>query len=218
MNKNQLITAWILLIIIFPLTVYAITFDDMLVHHPSKSHPFMNEHKNIKWVSHAPDTLEDPKEEKAAEEALMGPNAEADDRGQVDIGKVDLDGNGKEETLKVIWAGGVSDHGLTIEVYKAGKLISKLNNEFGIQPNYRITDAGKDGRREIIIWSGNWDPRMPGEDGITEATYEGHSGLHRYIVSTYKLINSSLGYQYVLWDVYTTKKKYEPFCEEQPKE
>ena len=55
---------------------------------------------------------------------------------------------------------------------------------------------------------------MPGEDGVTEATYEGHSVPHRYIVVTYRLIRG----QYYFWDVYTTKKLYEPFCEEQPKE
>ncbi len=211
MNKKDL--TLLLALLLIPLSAMAITFDDMLVHHPSKSQPFMGEHKNIKWVSHTPDSLKDPREEKALEESVTGPDAEADGRGQVDVGKMDLDGDGKDETIKVIWYGGVSDHGLAIEVYKDNKLIATLRNELGIQSNYKIEDVDKDGRKEIIIWSGLWDPRMPGEDGVTETTYEGHSAPHRYIVATYKLIRG----QYYLWDIYTTKKKYEPFCEEQPR-
>lgn len=93
-------------------------------------------------------------------------------------------------------------------------VLSKAKGEFGIQSNYKIEDVDNDGRQEIIIWSGIWDPRMPEEDGVTEETYEGHSAPHRYIMATYKLIRG----QYYLWDIYTTKKKYEPFSEEMPKE
>lgn len=128
--------------------------------------------------------------------------------------KIDLDGDKKPELVKVMYGPGVSDKFLEIEVYKAGKLISTLKGEYGIQSNYKIADIDKDGRQEIIIWSGLWDFRMPGEDGITEATYEGHSAPHRYIVATYKLIRG----QYYLWDIYTTKNKYDPFCEEVPRD
>ncbi|MFH1875332.1 MAG: hypothetical protein ABH865_00385 [Candidatus Omnitrophota bacterium] len=128
--------------------------------------------------------------------------------------KIDLDGDKKPELIKVMYGPGVSDKYLEIEVYKAGKLISRLKGKFGIQSNYKIEDIDKDGKKEIIIWSGIWDPRLSGEDGVTEATYEGHSSPHRYIVATYKLIRDD----YYLWKIYTTKKKYEPFCEEQPKE
>lgn len=127
--------------------------------------------------------------------------------------KIDLDGDKKSELVKVIYGLGVSDKFLTIEVYKAGKLISTLKGEYGIQSNYKIEDVDKDGKQEIIIWSGLWDFRMPGEDGVTEVTYEGHSTPHRYVVATYKLIRG----QYYLWDIYTTKNKYGPFCEEMPK-
>jgi len=128
--------------------------------------------------------------------------------------KIDLDNDNKPEVVKILYGPGVSDKFLTIEVYKEGKLISTLKGEFGIQSNYKIDDIDEDGKKEIIIWSGLWDPRMAGEDGVTEKTYEGHSATHRYVVATYKLIRG----QYCLWDVYTTKKKYEPFCEEQPRE
>ncbi len=125
---------------------------------------------------------------------------------------VDLDDDKQPEEVKVMYGPGVSDKYLEIEVYKSGKLVSKLKGEFGIQSNYKVEDVDKDGRKEIIIWSGIWDPRMPGENGVTEETCEGHSAPHRYIVATYKLIRG----QYYLWDVYTTKKKYNPFCEEMP--
>ena len=125
---------------------------------------------------------------------------------------IDLFGNKKKELVKVIYGQGVSDKLLTIEVYNDNKLISTLKGEFGIQSNYKIEDIDHDGRKEIIIWSGLWDFRSPGEDGVTNKTYEGHSAPHRYVVSIYKLLRD----EYYLWDIYTTKKKYEPFCEEIP--
>ena len=189
---------------LYPLAAGAITFDEMLVRHPGKSQPFMGEQKNIKWISHTPD---------GPEEVFTGPDAEADNRGQIDEGKIDLDGDGMDETIRVIWYGGVSDHGLTIEVYKDNKLISTLKGEYGIQSNYKIEDVDSDNKKEIIIWSGLWDFRMGAEDGIAEDAYEGHSDPHRYVVATYKFIRG----EYWLWDIYTTKKKYEPFCEEQPR-
>jgi len=128
--------------------------------------------------------------------------------------RIDIDNDGKKELIKVIYGAGVSDKPLTIEVYKDGELISTLKGEFGIQSNYKIEDVDNDGKKEIIIWSGLWDFRMAGEDGVTEETYEGHSAPHRYIVATYKLLRG----EYYLWDIYTTKKKYEPFCEQQPRE
>jgi hypothetical protein len=149
----------------------------------------------------------------SAQDYLVGEGQEPDEPTLHEY-KIDLDGDKKPELIKVMYDLGVSDKALTIEVYKAGKLISTLKGEFGIQSNYKVKDVDKDGKQEIIIWSGIWDPRMPGEEGITEATYEGHSAPHRYIVTTYKLIRG----QYYLWDVYTTKKKYAPFCEEIPKE
>lgn len=202
----------LVIIFLYPLAANALTFDEILVRHPSKSQPFMGEQKNVKWVSHAPDSLKNPEEQKALEESVTGPNAEADDRGQIDEGKIDLDGDGMDETIKAIWYGGVSDHSLAIEVYKDNKLISTLKGEYGIQSNYKIEDVDSDNKKEIIIWSGLWDFRMPGEDGVTEDNYEGHSDLHRYVVVTYKFVRG----EYWLWDIYTTKKKYEPFCEEQP--
>jgi len=153
MNNKHLALALVLAIWLIPLPARAITFDEMLGHHSSKSQPFMGEHKNIKWISHEPFL---PKE---MESDVISPT-EADYRGQVDIGKIDLDGDGKEETLKIIWGHGVSDHSLTIEVYKGDKLISTLKGEYGIQSNYRIADIDKDGKQEIIIWSGLWDFRL----------------------------------------------------------
>lgn len=125
---------------------------------------------------------------------------------------IDLFGDQSKELVKVIYGPGVSDKSLTIEVYKDNKLISTLKGDYGIQSNYKIEDLFHDGKKEIIIWSGIWDFRMPGEDGITDKTYEGHSAPHRYIVATYKPLRG----EYYLWDIYTTNKKYEPYYEEQP--
>jgi hypothetical protein len=126
--------------------------------------------------------------------------------------RIDVDGDKHDELVKILYGPGVSDKSLTIEVYKGGKIISTLKSEFGIQPNYKFEDVDADGKKEIVIWSGLWDFRMPGEDGITEETYEGHSDTHRYVVATYKFMRD----EYYLWDIYTTKKKYEPYCEEIP--
>ena len=126
--------------------------------------------------------------------------------------QIDLDGDKKKEHVRVNYGPGVSDKALNIQILRGKKKAETIKAEFGIQSNYRIADIDKDGKKEIIIWSGIWDPRMAGEDGVTEQTYEGHSAPHRYIVATYKQIRG----EFYLWDVYTTKKKYEPFCEEQP--
>jgi hypothetical protein len=124
--------------------------------------------------------------------------------------QIDVDGDGANELVKIIYGPGVSNKHLTIEVRKDGELMSTLEGEFGVQSNYRIEDVDGDGKKEIIIWSGLWDPRLPGEEGVT--AYEGHSSPHRYVVATYKLLRS----QYTLWDIFTTKNKYEPYCEEMP--
>ena len=126
--------------------------------------------------------------------------------------RIDVDGDGKKEDVRIIYGQGVSDKALSIEIRKGKKLLDTVKPVAGIQPNYRIADIDKDGKKEIVIWGGLWDPRTPGEDGVTEKTYEGHSSPHRYVVATYKQIRG----EYYLWDVYTTKKKYEPFCEKQP--
>jgi len=79
--------------------------------------------------------------------------------------KIDIDGDKKAELIKVMYGPGISDKFLEIEVYKEGRLISTLKGEFGIQSNYKIEDVDNDGRKEIIIWSAIWDPRLPGEEG-----------------------------------------------------
>lgn len=121
--------------------------------------------------------------------------------------EMDLDGNGQNETIKEIWSGGVSNKNLTLEIYSGETLISVLSNNFGIQPNYKIQDRDGDGKQEIIIWNGIWDPRLPGEDGATKDNYEGHSSPHRYVFVTYKLIRG----EYYPWDFHTTTKKIGPW-------
>lgn len=123
--------------------------------------------------------------------------------------QIDIDNDGNTETAKATWGLGVSDKPLRIEIFKDSKIIDTINAEFGIESNYMFKDTDKDEKAELIIWSGIWDFRLPGEDGITEENYEGHSGAHRYIVATYKWLRN----KYYLWDVYTTKQKYPAWSE-----
>jgi hypothetical protein len=125
---------------------------------------------------------------------------------------IDLDGAHMPELVRVLYGSGVSHKSLTIEIFKGKKKVESLRNRFGIQPNYRIADIDGDGKKEIVIWEGLWDSRLAGEDGVTENNYEGHSAPHRYLVTTYKRIQG----KYSLWEAYTTKKKYDPYCEKQP--
>ena len=201
--KMKLFLSILILLLTSPLA-FAIDLNDMLLHKAQKFEPFWGNHcKNIKWIKHVPD------------ETAESYEGEAGSGGQTDIGIVDLDGDGKDEEIRVIWGHGVTDHSLTIELYKNDIKFDTLKPICGgIQSNYKFEDLDGDGKLEIIIWEGMWDFRMPGEDDITEETYEGHSGLHRYVVATYKLLREKC----YLWDIYTTKKKYEPFCEQQPKE
>ena len=91
--------------------------------------------------------------------------------------QIDLDGDKKKEHVRVNYGPGVSDKALNIQIIR-GKKVETIKAEFGIQSNYRIADIDKDGKKEIVIWSGLWDPRTPGEDGVTEKSYEGHSSPH----------------------------------------
>ena len=169
----------------------------------NSTQPFLGyQYKNIKWVSHAPIP--------AGGEIIMD---EADNRGQEDVGKVDLFGDGKYETIKAIWGEGVSDHSLKIGVYKDGKLFATLKPK-GIQPNFKVKDIDGDGKLEIILWGAVKDPAMSYDVTDKSKPFEGHSEPHLFTVSIFKPTDT--GYQ--LAKEYTTKKKYEPFCEEQPKD
>ena len=211
MKKSIFLITFILLII--PLLSWATPFEEMIKDNPTipqpiikNPKPFKGEHKNINWTSITPDEFVTVVNSTRHYEIYS-------DRGQVDEGKIDLDGDGQDETIKVIWRGEVDTHSLTIEVYKDNELIETLNNDFGTQPNYKIEDVDGDKKQEIIIWSGRWDFRTPGDDGIPDENYEGFTTPHKYIVATYKLVQGG----YSLWDIYTTKEKYEPFVEEQPR-
>ena len=178
----------------------------MLRHKASDSQPFWGNHyRNIKWIKHKPYLPEEMKGE------IIDPE-EADYRGQIDIGLVDLDGDKKDETIKVVWGPGVSDHSLTIELVKDGKKIATLVPK-GVQPNFKVEDIDSDGNMEIVLWGAVNDPAMSQLASDESKSFEGHSAPHLFMVSIYRLI----GDQYELSEEYTTKQKYEPFCEEQPK-
>ena len=198
--RNGILSDWDF----FNLDRMATTLDDMLLHKANTKGPFRdNNYKNIKWLSHTPTS---------PIEGYEPESDEADNRGQTDIGKVDVDKDGNDEIIKAIWGHGVSDHSLRIELYSGNNdLIGKFEPR-GIQPNFSVGDLDKDGKLEVAVWGGLWDFRFPGEEGVTEETYEGHSDRHRYVVDVYKFARG----RYWLDESYTTKKKYEPFCEERP--
>lgn len=201
MNKKQLIVA--IIICLYPYITSAVTFDDMLVHKPSNKQTFWGYYyKNIEWVSHTPEPIID-----------NSYGGEADYRGQIDIGNVDLDGDSKNETIKVIWGTGVSDHSLTIEVYKGSKKIATLQPK-GIQPNFNVEDIDGDGKLEIVLWGAVADSKKSQDLSDESKPFEGHSSLHLFKVRIYKLGRG----KYKLSKEYTSRKKYEPFCEEQPEE
>lgn len=207
MNRKKIIFVLLFACIIYPLSAQAATVDELLMHKASKEKAFWgNYYENILWISHTPTRSGKPADD--------FDSVQGDDRGQTDIGKVDTDGDGKDEIIKVIWGEGVSDHSLDIELYEdeaMSELVAKFT-PFGIQPNFKVTDPDENGKKEIIIWGGIWDQRIAGEDGVK--VYEGHSAPHRYIAATYKLVKG----KYCLWHLYTTNNKYEPFCVEQPEE
>ena len=155
---------------------------------------FGSHYQNIKWSSHLPNPTDEGEVE----------------RGQIDIGRVDLNGDKKGAFIKVIWSTGVSNKLLTIELYKdkaLHELISKIKPITDMQPNFKLEDLDGDGKLAVIVWSALWDPRLSGEEGVTKSTFEGHSSPHKYVVATYKLVRN----EYLLWNVYTTVKRYEPF-------
>lgn len=201
MNKKQLVAT--IIICLYPYIASAVTFNDMLVHKPSSKQTFWGCHyKNIKWVSHTPEPIID-----------NSYGGEADYRGQIDIGNADLDGDGKNETIKVIWGTGVSDHSLAIEVYKGSKKFATLQPK-GIQPNFKVEDIDGDAKLEIVLWGAVDDPNMSQDISDESKPFEGHSSPHLFMVSIYKLTDTG----YKLSREYTSKKKYESFCEQQPKE
>ncbi len=206
MKENRLVIVASLILWLIPSAALVSAFDNTVDHHPGTTQTFLGyQYKNIQWISHTP-TL--PAGDKTPPES-----DEADYRGQEDVGKVDLFGDGKSETIKAIWGIGVSDHSLKIEVYKDDKLFATLEPK-GIQPNFKIEDVDGDGKLEMVLWGALWDSLAVDENGKDNPAFEGHSEPHIFTVSIYKLTDTD----YQLAKEYLTKKKYEPFCEEQPKD
>lgn len=134
---------------------------------------------------------------------------------EVEEERVDLDGDNLPELIRVTWQAGGSDKPIRVDVFDDSKIIQTLGPVMGgIQSNYALRDSDGDERPELIIWSGLWDPRLPGEDGLQDQEYEGHSGPHRYMVATYKWIRGS----FQIWDLYTTKKTYDPYPDDVPEQ
>lgn len=177
-------------------------FDELLLHETSTSKPFLDyKYKNIKWIKHTPDeTAESYKDE-------------AGSGGQIDIGSVDIDADNKNVLLKATWGPGVSDHSLGIELYKENNKFGSFNAP-GIQPNFKLEDIDGDKKLELVIWGAVFDPNMSQLLDDESKPFEGHSSQHLFKVRIYKMGRG----KYKLSKEYVSKKKYEPFCEEQPGE
>lgn len=148
--------------------------------------PFMNGYyENIRWTKHT----------------AYPTFGKSDEKGQIDEGKTDVDSDGVEEEIKVTWGEGLNDHSLTIEItrFQPEKVVIGTPGPVaGIQPNYKLEDIDQDGKLEVIVWGGLWD---------YEISAEAELGQHRYVVAIYKLLSGG----YALWEVYTTRTKYDPY-------
>ena len=194
-----------------PAIAQAVTYDDILAHKASVSRPYLGDHyqyEHIRWISHEPyfegATAEQMKE--LEEEALEA----VDERGQIDIGVVDLDADGKDEYIKVIWtAYGGPAKGLVIDVYGDKELKNKIASlspqSEGYHPNFIVTDTDSDKALEIVTFTGVPDPAMSGavdDDKPFEPRF-----ADRFLkVSIYKYQNGAVN----LSRQYQTKGKYEP--------
>lgn len=128
--------------------------------------------------------------------------------------KRDLDRDGIDEMIVGSYGKGVSDKSLSIAVQSSTLSVSTIRPPFGIQPNFEVLNTDDDKDLELVVWSGLWDFRMPGEGNVTDETYEGHSSPHRQFVFTYKLLRG----EFYLWNVRTTAQKYEPWSHQIPGE
>nr|MBU1327898.1 hypothetical protein [Candidatus Omnitrophota bacterium] len=211
MNKKQLIVISIILSYLFPVLAHAVTYDDILVHKASDSRPFLGDHyeyKNIKWISHKPyfEGATDEQMKEMEQEMLEA----VDERGQIDVGSVDFDGNGENEYLKARWTGyGGPAKGLIIEVYQDKELKNQIGfvnpQRKGYHPNFKVEDVDKDGSLELITFAGVPDPNMSSMYGDVKP-FEPRFADRFLNVSIYKFTNGTLE----LSRQYLTKDKYEP--------
>jgi len=197
--------------ILCPISASAVTYDDILAHKASDSRPFWGDYykyKNIKWISHKP-YFEGATDEqmKAMEQEML---EAVDERGQIDIGSVDFDGNGENEYLKVRWTGyGGPAKGLIIEVYQDKELKNQIGfispQRKGYSPNFKVEDVDSDGLLELITFSGVPDPNMSNKYG-DDKPFEPRFASMFLNVSIYKFVDGLLE----LNRQYLTKDKYEP--------
>lgn len=205
-----------LMVCFFPLSAHAVSYDDILAHKASTSKPFWGDYyqyKNIEWISHAP-FMEGATDEamKEMEQEALKPDdeRELDDRGQIDIGSVDFNGDGKAVYLKVIWtAYGGPAKGLVIEAYQDKALKNKIATvspqSEGYHPNFKVEDVDADGKLELITFAGVPDPNMSGmvDD---KKPFEPRFADRFLRVSIYKYKDGALK----LSKQYLTKDKFEP--------
>jgi hypothetical protein len=215
--KNQTMSSMKLVIIFlfigsFTAPASALTYDEIVVNKVSNARPYWGEYyeyKNIEWISHQPyfEGLDDEEYRELEMEAIDA----VDERGQIDIGRVDFNRDKEYQYIKVMWtAYGGPARGLIIDVYQDENLKSRIAiispQKEGVNPNFKIEDIDGDGVLELITFSGQLDPNMSNVwDGDTP--FQGRFSDMFLLVSIYKFIDGSfsLDYQYV------TEHKYQPY-------
>jgi len=191
MNNKQLVTILATALCLSPVVATADAFNEYL----KKPFRWNATYENIRWIKHEPLTTRDDLQEGY--------------RGQVDIGAVDLEGDKKNEIIKVTWYPGTSNNPMEIDLYKDGvikQLMAHLEPPAD-QANFKLEDLDGDGTLEIALWGTVGDPTMSQLLSDESKPFEGHSVPHFFRVAVYKLDKG----EYVLQRKYTTKKKYEPF-------
>ncbi len=196
---------------LFSVSAYAVTYDQILEHKASTAKPFWGdyyEYKNIKWISHKL-YFEGATDEQMKEMEQEAVDA-VDERGQIDVGSVDFNGDGKNEYLKVIWtAYGGPAKGLVIEVYHDKNLKNKIASvspeSEGYHPNFKVEDVDGDGSLELVTFAGVPDPNMSSMVDDTKP-FEPRFADRFLSASIYKYKNGTLA----LSRKYLTKEKFEP--------
>ena len=202
----------ILMVCFCPASAHAVTYDDILAHKASPSRPFWGDHyqhKNVRWVLHQPyfEGATNDQLKEMEQEALEA----VDERGQIDIGAVDLDGDGNDEYIKVIWtAYGGPAKGLVIDIYQDKELKSKIGSmnpqAEGYHPNFIVADIDSDKAPEIVTFAGVPDTAMSGSVD-DDKPFEPRFADRFLKVSIYKYQDGDVK----LSRQYLTRGKYEPY-------
>jgi hypothetical protein len=213
--KNQTMSSMKLVITFlfigsFTASASALTYDEIVVNKASNARPYWGEYyeyKNIEWISHQPyfEGLDDEQYRELEMEAIDA----VDERGQIDIGRVDFNRDKEYQYIKVMWtAYGGPQRGLIIELYRDEALkytiVTISPQSEGYNPNFKIEDIDGDGLLELITFAGIIDDHT---GNAMDENFQGRFSNMRLQVSIYKFIDGSLK----LDKRYITGNRYQPY-------